>query len=145
MQTRLMGLAGLLFVVAVSGACLDEQDSSPGAQLRPVTATELKFSPSQISVKAGSPVQITLKNKGTAEHDFVISGMPAKNIDDDTRSGSHEGQHDHSAEVGVIAGHAKPGATARIWFTPVQPGRYEFYCSVTGHREAGMVGTLTVE
>jgi uncharacterized cupredoxin-like copper-binding protein len=145
MQARLMGLAGLLLAAAVSGACLDEQENAAGAQLRPVTATELKFSPSRLSVKAGSPVQITLKNKGTAEHDFVISGMPAKNIDDDTRSGSHDGEHDHSAETGVIAGHAKPGATARIWFTPVERGRYEFYCSVTGHREAGMVGVITVE
>jgi uncharacterized cupredoxin-like copper-binding protein len=27
----------------------------------------------------------------------------------------------------------------------VKPGKYTFYCSVPGHREAGMVGTITVK
>jgi uncharacterized cupredoxin-like copper-binding protein len=27
----------------------------------------------------------------------------------------------------------------------LKPGKYEFYCPVPGHKEAGMVGTLTVE
>jgi uncharacterized cupredoxin-like copper-binding protein len=27
----------------------------------------------------------------------------------------------------------------------LQPGEYEFYCSVPGHREGGMAGKLTVK
>ena len=35
------------------------------------------------------------------------------------------------------------GANRRVTFN-AQPGRYEFYCRVPGHRAAGMKGTLTV-
>jgi uncharacterized cupredoxin-like copper-binding protein len=75
--------------------------------------------------------------------------MPASNIEDDRRGGHADGEpdvHDHSAvETDAIVAHAKPGATARSWFTPVERGRYPFYCSLPGHRESGMVGTLVVE
>jgi uncharacterized cupredoxin-like copper-binding protein len=27
----------------------------------------------------------------------------------------------------------------------VKPGKYQFYCTVAGHREGGMEGTLTVK
>lgn len=37
-----------------------------------------------------------------------------------------------------------PGMSALVTFTPTEPGTYEFYCAVPGHREAGMVGTVIV-
>lgn len=33
--------------------------------------------------------------------------------------------------------------TASVWVT-LKPGRYNFYCSVPGHEDAGMHGTLVV-
>lgn len=68
----------------------------------------------------------------------------------------------HAGEVGVsheeVAGHdmghvsadpdihvaAAPGSRNTIEFTPSEPGEYEFVCTVAGHKEAGMVGTLVV-
>ena len=37
------------------------------------------------------------------------------------------------------------GKTSRVAFTPNMTGEYEFYCSIPGHREAGMRGKLIVE
>ncbi len=40
---------------------------------------------------------------------------------------------------------AGPAAQGKLTFTPSKPGTYEFFCTVAGHKEAGMVGTLTVK
>ena len=35
------------------------------------------------------------------------------------------------------------GGTSKVT-ADLKPGKYEFYCSVPGHEQAGMKGTLTV-
>jgi plastocyanin len=44
-------------------------------------------------------------------------------------------------EVGEVV---QDGATSTVE-VDLQPGQYAFYCSVPGHREGGMEGTLTIE
>ena len=40
----------------------------------------------------------------------------------------------------------QPGSTATVQIpADAQPGTYDFICSIPGHAEAGMVGTLTVQ
>jgi uncharacterized cupredoxin-like copper-binding protein len=57
---------------------------------------------------------------------------------------------EHELEMGAVAMDpvlhvaAEPGATGHMTFTPTKSGTYEFYCTVPGHKDAGMVGTMTV-
>lgn len=83
-----------------------------------VTATEFMFDPDTLDIEAGTETTIELVNSGGVEHDFTID--------------------DHAMT------HAGVGETARGTIEPLEPGTYEFYCSIPGHREAGMVGELTV-
>ena len=45
----------------------------------------------------------------------------------------------------MIAVAAGPAGQGKLTFTPSKAGTYEFFCTVAGHKEAGMVGTLTVK
>jgi plastocyanin len=81
---------------------------------------QLSYDTKQLSAKAG-PVTITMANMSPVEHD-----------------------------VTVARGSAVLGATptfqggSRSLSLKLKPGTYTFYCSVPGHRQAGMEGTLTV-
>jgi nitrite reductase (NO-forming) len=84
-----------------------------------VTATEFKFSPVSLELPAGKKVSITLHNMGSVEHDITVDGLNVKL-------------------------HAGAGKTTSGEFTLDKPGTYDFYCSIPGHKDAGMHGTLSV-
>ncbi|MCO5222460.1 MAG: peptidylprolyl isomerase [Thermomicrobiales bacterium] len=83
---------------------------------------DIAYDPTTLTIQAADePVTITFENVGAAEHDFVIDAL----------------------EIHVVA---MPGETVDIVIPAgTAPGTYDFYCSVPGHKEAGMVGTLVVE
>ena len=97
--------------------------SSPAATaLKLATNPEgqLSFDTKQLSAKAGS-VTITLTNAAPVEHNVAIA------------EGSKV-----LASTPTFAGGAK-SVTVKL-----KPGKYTFYCTVPGHRQAGMEGTLNV-
>jgi len=47
-------------------------------------------------------------------------------------------------ELGIETELVDPGASTTVTIN-AEPGTYMYYCSVTGHRQGGMEGTLTVE
>lgn len=67
-------------------------------------------------------VQVTLINGEGAEHDIVLPDV-------------------HASSQRVIG----PGASSTLVFRASDIGTFVYYCSVPGHREAGMEGVLKVE
>jgi uncharacterized cupredoxin-like copper-binding protein len=53
----------------------------------------------------------------------------------------------HSFDVDSLGIHVElpPDSTTAVAIKPTEPGNLQFYCNVPGHRDAGMVGTITVE
>ncbi|HKY47187.1 MAG TPA: cupredoxin domain-containing protein [Acidimicrobiia bacterium] len=53
----------------------------------------------------------------------------------------------HSFDIDSLDIHMQlpPNSTTAVVIKPTRPGNVEFFCGVPGHREAGMVGTITVD
>jgi len=109
-----------LTVVALIAGCGPSATPKPAAVQKTLETTEFAFAPAELEVAAGSALEVTLDNKGTLEHDFTIDSIGFK--------------------VEVKIGKTATGTTGVL-----AAGTYDFYCSVPGHKEAGMVGTLTVK
>ena len=133
---------GLVVLVALVAGCADSDGGgAPAGEVQRITIemSELKYEPMRLSVKAGQPVEVTVRNVGTADHDFVVAGLRAKDVKRVTA-----GHGGHGAGGDEIVGHAKPKQTVTVRFTPLQTGDFEIFCSLPGHKEGGMVGVLTV-
>jgi plastocyanin len=86
------------------------------------SGTDLAYNQKDVSAKAGS-VTIDFQNNESIPHDVAV----------ESPSGDTVGQTDL-----VASGTANTTVD-------LQPGSYTFFCTVPGHREAGMEGTLTVK
>lgn len=104
-----------------------------------VDLDEMFFKPKDLSLRAGIPYVLHLKNTGLIVHEFTAAGF--------FRSASVRKIETEYGEVRVpyFTGiKVEPGKTVTVFAIPVVPGHYDIFCSITGHREAGMVGTVTV-
>ena len=108
-----------------------------------VDATDFAYSPEAITVPAGQPVTLTLKNLGAVEHDFVVEKI---NVTDVEASDTGPAAHHQMGDTPEYDLHffAKAGDTEVLKFTALEPGTYEIFCTIEGHKAAGMIGTLVV-
>ena len=138
--------AAILAVVftLLLAACGQSQPAASAPQTFAVAAKEFAFAPTGLTVKAGQPVTIDLQNQGAVEHDWSVREIEISGeakSSGDTPSGHMMGDTGDEPKLHVAAG---IGGKGTLTFTPSKPGTYEYYCTVAGHKEAGMVGTLTV-
>jgi plastocyanin len=133
-QLPAVGMAGPALVVAppvgpVPAQAQPQAKAGSAAEVSPeakITATYLKFTPPTIQGKVGQPLKVTYENKGVIEHDLAFPGMKADKA---------------PSALKVVA---KPGQTVTLEFTPSAKGSYEYVCTIPGHKEAGMKGTIVV-
>jgi uncharacterized cupredoxin-like copper-binding protein/mono/diheme cytochrome c family protein len=103
---------------AEAPAAADNAGDSATADQFTIVSHDIFFDPKEIEIPADQDVKILLPNEGVSAHDFSIDAL------------------------GINVALA-PGETGEVTIN-APAGEYEYYCSVPGHKEAGMVGTLVV-
>lgn len=139
----------LILITAVLAACgsttTAESVAVPPVELT-LVAKDIVYDTNRLEVTVGQPVKLTLHNEGVLEHDFSI--MEIAHAGEVAEGEAEEmAGHDmsHVSEQPEVHVAAPTGGNNTIEFTPSEPGEYEFFCTVSGHKEAGMVGTLVVK
>ncbi len=115
--------------------------SAPAIDQLTLTTSNFSFTPEVLVVDVNKPVRLTFTNDSPLEHDFSVMDIAVSQISV-TEVSDHAMDMDNMPTLHLSAA---PGETAVLEFTPTQPGTYEFLCTVAGHKEAGMVGTLIVK
>jgi plastocyanin len=88
-----------------------------------VHAQSFQYQPGvvQISAKAGDLVRVRFTNDDPVFHDWVVQGIPDA----------------HAS--------ARAGQTSTAVFRVYSTGTFDIWCTVPGHREAGMTGRLVIQ
>jgi nitrite reductase (NO-forming) len=140
---RVLTVALVALVVAAGAGCGgdgdDEESPAPtdtgngateptgGAQTTTVKMDEYSFDPKDATVKRNAT--ITVDNAGQIAHNLTIEQGP-----------------DPKEETKELAGTSTfLGGKSEKLEVDVKPGKYAMVCTVAGHRELGMTGTITVE
>jgi outer membrane protein assembly factor BamB/plastocyanin len=128
-----LGATGTLPTAAASPATTTTTTTTPAKKAAAPTAAGvikivadptglLKYTESQITTTAGTKT-IEFTNESPLEHSVVIENASKKDIGETPI-------FDHGTKSFKVT---------------LVPGTYTYFCSVPGHREAGMLGTLTVK
>jgi uncharacterized cupredoxin-like copper-binding protein len=97
----------------------EQAAAGPGAgEAVEVVSHDIFFEPDALSIPADTDVTVRLPNEGVTPHNFSID------------------------ELGIDVDIAPRATEETVINAPA--GEYEYYCNVPGHKQAGMVGTLTV-
>jgi plastocyanin len=142
LATVLLLLAGVGLVAcgdddddtAATEATTTEEAAAGGGGATEIRMTEYAFDPADVAVSRGDTITVT--NGGEMAHSYTIP---------DTRALRGGGE--------LTTGNVDPGSSGKVRLNAsvrggtrhLAPGKYEVICTIPGHAEKGMKGTLTIK
>ena len=129
---RLCALAAVAWLAVLIGCGSDDEPGGRAVTVRSgerveFTGRDYSFDPSAVTVEGArartAPVEMVLENRGALAHNLTIE-----------RDGEEVG--------GTPTITSNKRASLKL---ALEPGEYKLVCTVDGHEEKGMVGTLTAK
>lgn len=122
----LIGIAALAAFLAIGGFLWTKsaEAATPAVRISAKQANgALAFDPAELrlSARPGDTVRVVFTNDDTAPHDWRVEGIP-------------------NGDIPIL----RPGQTFSLLLRIYDEGTFEYICSVPGHAELGMKGTLVI-
>jgi FtsP/CotA-like multicopper oxidase with cupredoxin domain len=122
----LLSIASALALVSVSCGGGDavggtEEQAAAGPAKIEIMLTEFAIDPSAITVPVGQPIEFAVMNMGQAPHTFAVD------VGDRT----------------YVTDEIDAGVTVVLEVPALEAGTYPAYCTVSGHKDLGMLATVT--
>ena len=101
---------------------------------------KMMFIPERVEIKRGEQIRFILQNFGELDHEFVLA-TTAENVKHaEEMKKNPDMEHDDPN-----AKRLKPKKKNEIVWRFTKTGQFEYGCLISGHREAGMIGTIIVK
>jgi uncharacterized cupredoxin-like copper-binding protein len=100
----------------------------------------MRFTPDQVQVKAGETVRFFVVNKGQVPHEMVIGTLAELDEHAEMMRKMPGMVHKEPNQIALA-----PGQRGGIVWTFSKAGTVSYACMIPGHKEAGMVGAVTVQ
>ena len=151
---RRLGVAGVLTASLLAlGACGSSSSSSNSASApasTPSTASSTSSTPTATAAPAtpsAHPLHLEANPEGQLKYNTTSLSAKAGEVSIDFTNMSPLGHNltVESASGSVIGATPTFQGATKTLSLQLKPGTYKFFCSVPGHRMAGMEGTLTVK
>ncbi len=149
MRTRWLVLAMSVLALVLVAGCGDDDDDENGdgaaTTTQPAPAETAPADTGEETAPAGGEeLSLSAPADGSLEFDKTELTAPAGEVTINFDNMSSSVPHNVTIEETDDATETVTGDTTALT-TELEAGEYTFFCSVGGHRQAGMEGTLTVE
>jgi uncharacterized cupredoxin-like copper-binding protein len=98
------------------------------------------FSPATLEVKRGEQIKFIITNGGALAHEFILANEKDNLKHAELMKKYPDMEHDDPNGKTV-----QPNAHNEILWRFSKSGTFEYACLIPGHREAGMIGKVTVK